>query len=60
MSQVGMLILATGIMATVLGAITLLAHIYNLNNIKVKTVGDGHQGRCREELRNYRKEYLRI
>ena len=47
MSQIGMLVLAAGIMATVLGAITLLAHIYNLNNIKAKTVGDGQHGTAR-------------
>ncbi len=42
-----MLVLAAGIMVTVLGAITLLAHIYNLNNIKAKTVGDGQHGTAR-------------
>lgn len=47
MSQIGMLVLAAGILATVLGAITLLAHIYSLNNIKAKTVGDGQHGTAR-------------
>lgn len=31
----------------VLGGITLLSHIYNLNNIKSKTVGDGQHGTAR-------------
>ncbi len=60
MSQIGMLVLAAGIMATVLGAITLLAHIYNLNNIKAKTVGDGQHGTARwarrdEIVKTYRQ-----
>jgi type IV secretion system protein VirD4 len=42
-------------MFAVLGAITVLAHIYNLNNIKAKTVGDGQHGTARwarkEEIR---------
>ncbi|MDD4494770.1 MAG: type IV secretory system conjugative DNA transfer family protein, partial [Eubacteriales bacterium] len=47
MSQIGMLVLTAGIMFAVLGAISLLAHIYNLNNIKAKTVGDGQHGNAR-------------
>ncbi|MGN0570534.1 MAG: VirD4-like conjugal transfer protein, CD1115 family [Candidatus Fimenecus sp.] len=34
-------------MFCVLGLISLLAHIYNLNNIKAKTVGDGQHGTAR-------------
>ena len=34
-------------MFCVLGGITLLAHIYSLNNIKSKTVGDGQHGTAR-------------
>lgn len=34
-------------MFCVLGGITLLSHIYNLNNIKSKTVGDGQHGTAR-------------
>jgi len=34
-------------MFTVLGLVSLLAHIYNLNNIKSKTVGDGQHGTAR-------------
>ena len=40
MSPITTLILVSAIMFTVLGLISLLAHIYNLNNIKAKTVGD--------------------
>jgi type IV secretion system protein VirD4 len=47
MSQIGILILVTAIMFTVLGLISLLAHIYNLNNIKNKTVGQGQHGTAR-------------
>lgn len=49
------LIVAGIVMFTVLGLISLLAHIYNLNNIKAKTVGDGQHGTARfaprEEIR---------
>ena len=49
------LIVAGVVMFTVLGLISLLAHIYNLNNIKAKTVGDGQHGTARfaprEEIR---------
>lgn len=49
------LIVAGVVMFTVLGLISLLAHIYNLNNIKSKTVGDGQHGTARfapkEEIR---------
>lgn len=34
-------------MASALGGVTLLAHIYNLNHIKSKTVGDGQHGTAR-------------
>ena len=47
-------------MFCVLGGITLLAHIYNLNNIKSKTVGDGQHGTARfstkAELRRIYKQ----
>ncbi len=49
------LIVSAVTMFTVLGLISLLAHIYNLNNIKSKTVGDGQHGTARfapkEEIR---------
>ncbi len=58
------LIVVATVMFCVLGGVTLLAHIYNLNNIKSKTVGDGQHvspprprserciGRCRSHRRN--------
>ena len=47
MSRIVVLGLVTVVMFCVLGGITLLAHIYNLNNIKSKTVGDGQHGTAR-------------
>ena len=47
MSGIGTLIFIAAVMFCVLGSITLLAHIYNLNNIKSKTVGDGQHGTAR-------------
>ena len=47
MSGIGTLILIAVVMFCILGGITLLAHIYNLNNIKSKTVGDGQHGTAR-------------
>ena len=47
MDGIGTLILISVLMFAVLGAITVLAHIYNLNNIKAKTVGDGQHGTAR-------------
>ena len=41
------LIIVASVMFCVLGGITLLAHIYSLNNIKSKTVGDGQHGTAR-------------
>ena len=55
MDGIGTLVLISIVMFAVLGAITVLAHIYNLNNIKAKTVGDGQHGTARwarkEEIR---------
>lgn len=48
-------------MFTVLGLISLLAHIYNLNNIKSKTVGDGQHGTARfADKREIRKTYKQV
>ena len=47
MSGIGVVILVAVVMACALGGITLLAHIYNLNHIKSKTVGDGQHGTAR-------------
>ena len=47
LSGIGYLILAGGLMLVVLACIPVLAHIYSLNNIKSKTVGDGQHGTAR-------------
>ena len=44
MPNITALIVVATVMFCVLGGVTLLAHIYNLNNIKSKTVGDGQHG----------------
>jgi type IV secretion system protein VirD4 len=46
-SQVITLIIAASIIFTVLGLISMLSHIFSLNNIKSKTVGDGQHGTAR-------------
>ena len=55
MEGIRTLLVISVVMFTVLGAISVLAHIYNLNNIKSKTVGDGQHGTARwareEEIR---------
>lgn len=61
MDNVSGLILAAVVMFTVLGLISLLAHIYNLNNIKSKTVGDGQHGTARfADKREIRKTYKQV
>ena len=61
MGNVSVLILAAVVMFTVLGLISLLAHIYNLNNIKSKTVGDGQHGTARfADKREIRKTYKQV
>lgn len=47
LSGIGYLVLAGGLMMVVLACIPVLAHIYSLNNIKSKTVGDGQHGTAR-------------
>lgn len=47
MSDVTLLILLSAVMLCTLGGVTLLAHIYDLNHIKSKTVGDGQHGTAR-------------
>ena len=42
-----LLVIIAAVMFAVLGGVTLLSHIYNLNNIKSKTVGDGQHGTAR-------------
>ena len=47
MSGIGTLIFVGAVMTCILGGITVVAHIYNLNSIKSKTVGDGQHGTAR-------------
>lgn len=47
MSGFTTLVLVGAVMFAVLGGVTLLAHIYTLNNIKAKTVGDGQHDTAR-------------
>ena len=47
MSGVTILIIAAAAMACTLGGVSLMAHVYTLNNIKSKTVGDGQHGSAR-------------
>ena len=47
LTGIGKLVFVSLIMVIVLGGISVLAHIYNLNNIKAKTVGDGQHGTAR-------------
>ncbi len=42
-----LLIFVSAIMFALIGSITLISHIYNLNSIKSKTVGDGQHGTAR-------------
>lgn len=61
MGNVSGLIIAAVVMFTVLGLISLLVHIYNLNNIKSKTVGDGQHGTARfADKREIRKTYKQV
>ncbi len=61
MPNIAALITVAAVMLAVLGAITLIAHIYNLNNIKSKTVGDGQHGTARwANKAEIRKTYRHI
>ena len=61
MPNITVLITVAAVMFAVLGAITLIAHIYNLNNIKSKTVGDGQHGTARWANKSeIRKTYRHI
>lgn len=64
MSNLTILILVAVGMACVLGGITLVTHLYNLNGIKAKTVGNGQHGTARwatkrEIRRTYRFVFFR-
>lgn len=55
------LIIVGAVMFSVLGGIALLSYMYNLNNIKAKTVGDGQHGSARWMTKSeQRKTYLHI
>lgn len=61
MSGIATLAIVAAVMFCVLGGITLLAHIYNLNSIKSKTVGDGQHGTARWATKSeIRKIYRHI
>ena len=46
-SSITIFVIVAGLMFCVLGGIPFLAHIYTLNRIKSKTVGDGQHGTAR-------------
>ena len=61
MSGIAMLAIVAAVMLCILGGINLLAHIYNLNSIKSKTVGDGQHGTARWATKSeIRKMYRHI
>lgn len=61
MSGIGTLIFVGAVMTCILGGITVVAHIYNLNSIKSKTVGDGQHGTARWATKSeIRKTYRHI
>ena len=61
MPNIAALVNVAAVMFAILGAITLIAHIYNLNNIKSKTVGDGQHGTARwANKAEIRKTYRHI
>ena len=61
MSGVTTLIIVAVVMFCILGGITLLTQIYNLNNIKSRTVGDGQHGTARFATKaEIRKVYKQV
>lgn len=61
MSGITILIITAAAMACALGGVSLLAHVYTLNNIKSKTVGDGQHGSARWATRGeIKKVYKHI
>ena len=61
MSGITILIIAAAAMIFTLGGVSLLAHVYTLNNIKSKTVGDGQHGSARWATRSeIKKVYKHI
>ncbi len=61
MLGITILIIAAAAMIFTLGGVSLLAHVYTLNNIKSKTVGDGQHGSARWATRGeIKKVYKHI
>ncbi len=61
MPNIAPLIFVAALMFCILSGVTLLAHIYNLNNIKAKTVGDGQHGTARWATKSeIRKVYQHV
>ena len=61
MSGITILTIAAAAMIFTLGGVSLLAHVYTLNNIKSKTVGDGQHGSARWATRGeIKKVYKHI
>ena len=61
MSGITTLIAVATAMFCLLGGITLLAYVYNLNGIKSKTVGDGQHGTARWATKSeIRKTYVHV
>lgn len=61
MSDITILVIIGCIMLCVLGGISVLTHLYNLNNIKSKTVGDGQHGTARWATKSeIKKTYMHI
>ena len=61
MSGIVTLLVVGAVMFCVLGGVTLLAHIYSLNNIKSRTVGDGQHGTARwASKREIKETYTKV
>lgn len=59
MSGITILIITAAAMACALGGVSLVAHVYTLNNIKSKTVGDGQHGSARWATKSEKKRVYR-
>lgn len=59
MSGITILIIVAAAMACALGGVPLVAHVYTLNNIKSKTVGDGQHGSARWATKSEKKRVYR-
>lgn len=54
-----LLVIVAAVMFAILGGVTLLSHIYSLNGIKSKTVGDGQHGTARWATKSEIKKIYR-